>query len=80
MDTGERFRGGVHVVAGSLAFAMCAYNLMAWGERKQRRNALNAGLYGALWAFEAFYQTPSHWTATPDAVPTTEYDGMAVVA
>lgn len=67
--TGEGFRGGVHAVAGSLAFAMMAYNAMRFTDTHARRHAVNAGLYAALWAFEVFHQAPLHYQAVADVEP-----------
>ena len=58
---GETFKGGAHAVTGSLAMALCLYNAMAFGQTKQRRNAVNVVLYAALWAYEGV-QTHYHWS------------------
>lgn len=51
-DPSERFKGGVHFVAGGIATAMCLHNLLRWVEDREWRNGLNAGVYAALVAFE----------------------------
>lgn len=65
-EAGEAFKGGVHYLAGSLAFAMCAYNTLRYVETHTTRNAVNAGVYAALWGFE-WGNMRQHQPAAPDA-------------
>ena len=58
--TGETFKGAVHAVAVALLGAMALYNLMAWCYRRERRNAINAVLYGLLVCYET-YEIWLHW-------------------
>jgi hypothetical protein len=73
-DTGEQFRGGFHLLIGTLAFTAASWNLMTWGERGGRRHAVNAILYLTLAGYEA-YNTRRHWTTAP-TVTATEDDAM----
>ena len=56
----DDFKGGVHATLGTLLAVCAAYNLMRWCATKQRRNAVNAAIYGPLAVYEA-YQTHYHW-------------------
>jgi hypothetical protein len=57
----EDFKGGVHGLMGGLAAAFALYNLMAYGERRETRNAINAGIYFGLWLLEGV-QARHHWS------------------
>lgn len=58
--TEETFKGGVHVVAGTLAAVMLAYSAMRWCVTRKPRNAVNMTLYAPLWWYE-MYQAFEHW-------------------
>lgn len=60
MNSGELFRGGVHLVAFGLASMMLGYNLMKLAEQRDRKHAMNTLVYAALMAFEA-HHTHEHW-------------------
>ncbi len=62
--TENDFKGWVHAAMGGIAAAFCAYSLMRWCATRGTRHAVNAALYGPLWAFEG-YQTWLHWRTTP---------------
>lgn len=49
----ETYRGAVHFATGCLASAMCLYNAgEAFGDRAERRHAINALLYLGLVGWE----------------------------
>lgn len=48
----ERLKGGVHGALGLLALVCCGYNVIAWVRRRDHHLAVNAGVYGALTAYE----------------------------
>ena len=50
---GEAFKGGVHLIAASLAAVMGAYNLLRWAEDRDARHLAHAAFYAALWGWEA---------------------------
>ena len=60
-QTAEGIKGCVHIVLMGVSGVCLAYNAVAWCFRKDRHLAVNACLYGALTAFEA-YQTTRHWS------------------
>jgi hypothetical protein len=49
---GERVKSDVHVALCGLALVCTAYNLIAWGCRRERHLAWNVAVYGAVAAFE----------------------------
>ena len=55
----EGFKAGVHLGLFGLAVACLGYNLMAWGERKDRHLLRNVAVYGALTVYE-YHQITSH--------------------
>ena len=55
----ETFKAGVHLGLFGLAIACVGYNLMAWGERKDRHLLQNAIIYGGLATYE-YQQIVSH--------------------
>ena len=57
----EDFKGGIHGVMGGLAAAFCLYNLMSYGERRERHNGINAAIYLGIFVLES-YQARYHWS------------------
>lgn len=53
-------KGAVHVLLMAVSGACLAYNATALVYRRDKHLAVNACLYGALTAFEA-YQVQRHW-------------------
>lgn len=64
-NSGELFKGGVHSVMGGLAAAFALYNLMAFSQTKEKRNAANVAIYASLFVLEGF-QTHFHWSRNGD--------------
>lgn len=55
LDRGEAeiFKGLIHLGLFGLGVTCMAYNLMAWGQRRERHLAKNVLVYGSLAAYEA---------------------------
>lgn len=56
----EKFKAAVHLGIFGLAVTCCSYNLMAWGQRRQRHLLSNTLVYAGLSVYEAV-QMNRHW-------------------
>ena len=59
----EDFKGDWHMALALVFSASAAYNLMRFTSTHALRNAVNAGLYGALTWWE-IHQAKRHWDET----------------
>ncbi len=59
--TEESFKGCVHLATANLATTMLLYNALAYVTRRERRLAINVGIYACLVAFET-YHALDHFT------------------
>ncbi len=59
--TSEQFKGCVHLATANLATTMLLYNALSYVTRRERRLAINIGIYACLVGFET-YQTVRHFS------------------
>jgi hypothetical protein len=65
----ERVKGSVHAAAGAIVGLMAVYNAVAWWHRRERHLGVNAIVYAAGFALEA-YQTRRHFVRQDEeAIP-----------